>query len=377
MIKKRFFETVSNRVITSMIVTLAFFYFGFSLVQTQNKLESIAMQEMVNIYKLLIKMEKEHPFNAYFVENEAYEHQKAFRDEYLKMTPYSREGDLSNEMKYLVSVQFFTSQTLPQDLASQKAFLEQNEYTCKYENHVLHLFGKVEDKGFLWIKKEAKALHYIRAQFEYFAFFLGSLCLLSLGILYVGYREMLAYHTKKEILETEYLFLEEDAKRLAFVDTLTGVSTRLKLSQSLHDLIENAKRFVQPFSLIMFDLDCFKKINDTYGHDYGDIVLKTIAQSVKKSLRESDIIARWGGEEFVVVLPMTSLKSGIKTAEKLRRMASSISFDQVSQVTCSFGVVEYHIGESEEALFKRVDVLLYEAKTSGRNCIKYEKKVKQ
>jgi len=166
----------------------------------------------------------------------------------------------------------------------------------------------------------------------------------------------------------EFQQLEEDTKKMAFEDTLTKAASRLKFEQTLKDLVHIGSRFEQNnFSVIMFDIDYFKRINDTYGHDYGDIVLKTIASTIKKQIRESDTFARWGGEEFVILLPITSLEEAIHLAQKLRKNISSIKFAKLGEVTCSFGVTPFRKDDTTKSIMKRVDSLLYEAKSNGRN----------
>jgi len=122
-----------------------------------------------------------------------------------------------------------------------------------------------------------------------------------------------------------------------------------------------------PLSLIMFDLDHFKKINDQYGHDVGDQVLIDLTKLIKCHLREQDSIGRYGGEEFIVVLPNTPLESAKIIAQRLRQEIADYAFDKVGQVTVSMGLVQAYQNEAQKDLLKRADILLYEAKERGRN----------
>ncbi|AFL68905.1 GGDEF domain-containing protein [Sulfurospirillum barnesii] len=376
MIQKYFFSSFSNRFFSFLVMVGVFLYGGFTLYQTRQLLQRGAHEEMLMLYELSKKMDAHALLNPLVVENEMYENQKEFFDEYQKITPYSTNKALERTLPFTLSIRFFTPKTLPEFLRTEYEALGEKEHVYRFDASSLTLFGTFADKQWVFIQKDARHVHVLDQKMEHLILSLAIVFFLTVGMIVFSSYEAWMYRKKKETIESEYVHLEEDAKKLAFVDALTGVASRLKLAQSLNDLIENAKRFYQPFSLILCDLDSFKRINDTHGHDYGDVVLKRVAHTLQESLRSSDITARWGGEEFLMVLPMTHLKCAIRTAEKLRRNIEALSFEKIPFITCSFGVVEYAIGEDEAALFKRVDTLLYEAKTAGRNCIKYEKKDK-
>jgi diguanylate cyclase (GGDEF)-like protein len=117
----------------------------------------------------------------------------------------------------------------------------------------------------------------------------------------------------------------------------------------------------------MFDIDHFKTINDTWGHLVGDQVLIELVRVVSRHVRTADVLARWGGEEFVILLPQSRLDQAQQLAEKLRRLISETPFDPVGRITSSFGVTEYHPPETADAWLDRADRALYRAKTDGRN----------
>lgn len=119
----------------------------------------------------------------------------------------------------------------------------------------------------------------------------------------------------------------------------------------------------------MADIDHFKRINDTYGHQTGDRVLETVSRLTRETIRCSDSFARWGGEEFMVLLPMTPLDGTISLTERIRQALARFAFDPVPEVTCSFGVTEYAPGDTSDSIVKRADEALYWAKTAGRNRI--------
>ncbi|MDI6602405.1 MAG: PAS domain S-box protein [Thermoanaerobacteraceae bacterium] len=165
---------------------------------------------------------------------------------------------------------------------------------------------------------------------------------------------------------------EELLYRQSITDPLTNIYNRRFFMQMLEQEIERTKRNKKPFSLIMFDLDHFKSVNDRFGHAAGDMVLKKVADTVKGRIRKTDCFARWGGEEFITLLPETSLSDAVGLAEELRKHISMMSLPEVGHVTASFGVTEYRDTDTIDTVLLRVDNMLYEAKGAGRNCVKSE-----
>ena len=177
-------------------------------------------------------------------------------------------------------------------------------------------------------------------------------------------------HLKKEIARREVL--ENELEKLATIDKLTSIYNRYKTDLSLDEQIEIAKRYNRPLSIIFFDIDFFKNINDVYGHKIGDEVLKELAEFVSNLLRKSDIFGRWGGEEFLIILPETPKKEAIKLAEKLRNYIQNHKFGKIDKLTCSFGVTTLKAGDTSETIISRVDQKLYKAKQNGRNRVEVE-----
>ena len=153
----------------------------------------------------------------------------------------------------------------------------------------------------------------------------------------------------------------------AETDQLTGIYNRHKMENIFENEFNRVKRYEEPLSLIMFDIDHFKKVNDNYGHDVGDLVLKEIVKVVNSNIRNVDVFARWGGEEFIIMCPETDLDSAVNLSEKLRKTIEEISFKEAGKVTVSFGVTSYKSKELKKEFIKRADVALYKAKNSGRN----------
>jgi len=168
-------------------------------------------------------------------------------------------------------------------------------------------------------------------------------------------------------LEAELKQKNELLASQARLDFLTGIYNRLMFSELLHAEFAGACRYDMPLAMMMFDIDYFKRINDTLGHKTGDHVLKEIARLVSDRLRSPDIFCRWGGEEFLVLLPNIETAQATQLAEILREMIDTHDFGDGLHVTVSFGVVARDCKETPEALIERADAALYKAKNSGRN----------
>ncbi len=151
-------------------------------------------------------------------------------------------------------------------------------------------------------------------------------------------------------------------------DGLTGVYNRAKFEEELQCEIDKVVRYkTESFALVFLDIDNFKKINDTHGHLVGDIVLKELTTRVELHLRKSDLFARWGGEEFVLILPLITLDNAKIAAENIRKCICSIDFEEVGKITCSFGVSKFSMDDDFHSVILRADQSMYEAKQSGKN----------
>ncbi len=158
-----------------------------------------------------------------------------------------------------------------------------------------------------------------------------------------------------------------DLKVLATIDSLTGIYNRYAGMKGFHEEFNRALRFKETFSVIIFDIDDFKNVNDKYGHGAGDAVLVELVNLINKSMRNVDVFCRFGGEEFLIVLPQADLVMAIEIAERLREAVTSYDFKEVGSVTISLGVVEYQENRTIDELVNLADIALYEAKNSGRN----------
>jgi diguanylate cyclase (GGDEF)-like protein/PAS domain S-box-containing protein len=169
---------------------------------------------------------------------------------------------------------------------------------------------------------------------------------------------------------TEQKLLEEQLRLLSITDPLTGVYNRRFLQETLLKELYRAERHGEPFSLVMLDIDHFKQINDRYGHDAGDQVLQSLVALIQKRVRSSDCLARWGGEEFVLLLPHTGLSAATALAEGLLEDLRTSTVKGVGCVTASFGVAVSKTGDTVVQLVQRADVLMYAAKQAGRACVR-------
>ncbi|QDW35451.1 sensor domain-containing diguanylate cyclase [Yersinia sp. KBS0713] len=159
-------------------------------------------------------------------------------------------------------------------------------------------------------------------------------------------------------------------KSLSETDVLTSAANRYLLEKVLKHEYNRAKRFCQPLSLLSLDLDNFKFINDQYGHSVGDLTLTHIVDVIRNNIREIDVLGRWGGDEFMIVLPNTQLNEAKTIAEEIRQLIEVMPVDGNIHVTMSLGVVELAQNEAQEQLLIRADKMLYNAKAAGKNVIR-------
>jgi diguanylate cyclase (GGDEF)-like protein len=160
---------------------------------------------------------------------------------------------------------------------------------------------------------------------------------------------------------------EHKIHQLATTDSLTGIANRSEFTRILELEMKRARRYGTPMALLMYDLDFFKRVNDEFGHDIGDYVLQTVSRIVNNNIRGDDVQARWGGEEFMVLLPQTDLAAAMAAADKLREAIAEHEFSSVNTITASFGVTEMSLRDDTNKLLKRADDALYLAKQRGKN----------
>jgi diguanylate cyclase (GGDEF)-like protein len=161
--------------------------------------------------------------------------------------------------------------------------------------------------------------------------------------------------------------LRQTMIRMSREDYLTGLYNRRRVTEVLENELQRAIRYDVTFSVTLMDVDNFKSINDEFGHQAGDVVLTKIANVVRSSVRATDIVGRWGGEEFVIISPGTDIGGGYSLAEKIRTQLEAADLGKIGHRTASFGVTAFARNDEIEDIIARVDAGLYKAKQGGRN----------
>lgn len=176
-----------------------------------------------------------------------------------------------------------------------------------------------------------------------------------------------ALQTELERNNAALLAANAELERLATTDPLTGLLNRRALQQRAEISLSCTKRYGTPYSVILFDLDHFKSINDEMGHEAGDTVLRAVSQRVLGALRDSDTLARWGGEEFLVLATQSGAEETSQLAERLRQLLAAEPVGSAGSITASFGVAGSQDGETLEQIIQKADMAMYTAKQQGRN----------
>jgi len=162
-------------------------------------------------------------------------------------------------------------------------------------------------------------------------------------------------------------YVKDNLEYLVNYDGLTNVYNRRHFYECLGSEIFRSQRYHRSLSFIMFDIDHFKRINDTYGHDIGDSVLKELSQLIQNNIRKCDILSRLGGEEFGILSPETKIEDAYALSEKLRKIVENHTFKYVGRITISLGITQSMQGDNIDSIYKRADTALYTAKNRGRN----------
>lgn len=221
-----------------------------------------------------------------------------------------------------------------------------------------------------------------------FSFIFLALILIIMNVNYAKWQEI-GWHTGDSLrfyialvfdvffaFVSEYIFskLQSELEKLSITDALTGLSNRRRIDEIMQKEVEKRNRLQFPLTFVILDIDDFKKINDKYGHLKGDDVLRQIAKIIAKNIRIYDSVGRWGGEEFCLILPQTSLNNALVILERLRKTIENTKHDIDEVVTCSFGVCSTENEKiSQTQLIKKADLSLYQAKKEGKNKICFQR----
>ncbi|MFJ4068906.1 diguanylate cyclase [Pseudomonas sp. NPDC089996] len=259
----------------------------------------------------------------------------------------------------------------PRVMAHFEAYINQRN-----EHYLIEYRCRCHDGSYLWIEDSGHVI--ARNEDGSVARMLGAHRNIDAGKRLVAQLEqknhsleaLVAERTRELSWVNQQLQRQLDENRiLAERDALTRIANRYRLEKTLQQECERARRFRQPLALIAMDLDDFKPINDRHGHARGDAALVQVADNLRTRLRELDLLARWGGDEFVMVLPQTTLGEALDLAGQLRRGMERLEPVGDYRLTMSYGVVQWQEGEGQEALLARADKALYRAKGMGKNAI--------
>jgi diguanylate cyclase len=250
----------------------------------------------------------------------------------------------------------------------QESIHEGQALSDRMQDHIQHIGRSVDDAAELEQLKDA-----VRTRLDTISQHMTE---------FRNYEEVRDVRAQEKIdeLNARIKSMEEDSEQLrnkvkqeresALMDQLTEVRNRMAYDERIEQEYARWKRYQSPLSLIVIDIDFFKKINDNFGHIAGDKVLHTVAQNLQENIRETDFLARYGGEEFVIIMPDTEAQEGLAVAEKLRTAVQDCGFhyrgDSV-QVTISCGVAEFSQSDIPGKVFEKADAAMYRAKSEGRN----------
>jgi len=210
------------------------------------------------------------------------------------------------------------------------------------------------------------SIHYAKP--SYFKYLWEIFFTLTILLSFLLYRYMLQNKHNKQLEK-----LNSKLNTMSHYDQLTEIANRYLLTSTFHSEMTRATRYNTPFSILLIDLDFFKLINDEYGHNIGDSILVDLAKLLINESRDSDIVGRWGGEEFLIICPETKKSGAQQLAEHIRQRTNNFSFNIKEPVHISLGVAEYQQGETMEYSIKRADDALYQAKQLGRNRVEASK----
>jgi diguanylate cyclase (GGDEF)-like protein len=226
--------------------------------------------------------------------------------------------------------------------------------------------GAVELEGFIYQGSEPADLAWLYRVVTVTLVVIGLLGLIAFYFARMN-RKLVREAQRRKRVEEKLRAKQQELYRLASTDPLTGLWNRLKFEEIAAGEIRRAERYGYPLSIIFLDLDHFKQINDQHGHAYGDRALTEVARLINRNLRDSDCVCRWGGEEFLILVPHLDLEATAGVAEKLRETIARCDLQTGVGMSVSLGIATLSAGEGLEDLIRKADEALYEAKAKGRN----------
>lgn len=282
---------------------------------------------------------------------------KSFRQKYgFKVTFFNKEGQIILAERDLTPYENIESSPLLKSLKNKVISKENQILEINHNNEKYLLSAKYIPELNLYLAVEAKLDDYLKDAKNTFYFNLFISLFITFLVAWIIFNVIKKYNFKLE--------------HMAFNDSLTGLYNRRHFEEVFAKQIHLFKRQKQSFSILFMDIDNFKNINDTHGHEVGDFIIKNIAKLLKQNLRESDTIARWGGEEFVVLLQNSNSTTAFEISEKIRNIIQNnmILHNAIGKyATASFGVTEFLESDSMDLVLSRVDKAMYTSKTNGKN----------
>ncbi|MCK9338010.1 MAG: GGDEF domain-containing protein [Arcobacteraceae bacterium] len=356
-------QNVFTAVVVLVIIVGVLFYNKIKIEEQYLEYQKNILINQYFVYKKLYFINNiKHDFD---INNPNYIDKTKMVDEFAMSTPF-----IIDKTKKLLPEKLITFRYLQENLSKQE---DTKSYIIKIDEKKNKMFlkGMLTQDEIVEIEYNLSEYNDLGARIS--NLFVNSWIAIAIVLLLFMYAIFIikSFLVAQVELKNKFLSKEKEIEKIAFVDTLTGASSRLKFNIILEDMIHVGKRFNKKFSLVMLDIDHFKSFNDKYGHDIGDFILQEVSKNIKFMIRETDTFARWGGEEFMIILPYTEIDQAIVFTKKVQNAINSMEFTNLPSVSCSFGVVEYIEDDDKENIIKRVDKMLYLAKNSGRNCIKF------
>lgn len=356
---------------------LALFLYAYnSLNATREAVLDLAKESLAGNYELLRMIDRQQPLpNNLLIKARELDVYDEFSDQMIKSTPiWSQSDKLNQDSLFLIAYRIIetsthSSQGIKQAIEHYELQDDSLYFELIHARKILQLIAPLSQNRYLVLSSHDERLFdYLSSIDRHTKIATLIIVIASLLVFYISYLLYRLKNRERE-LEVSYQNKTENVEKIAMTDALTGVMSRRKFDLILEEMVHMAEHFSYPFCIILIDIDNFKRINDTYGHDQGDAVLKTIAHYVTQHIRDTDQFARWGGEEFVIITPMIDLQQAILLADKIRQGIAGLNHKTVGKITCSFGVSTYRKKEGIETLFKKADEQLYAAKHSGKNCV--------